>query len=300
MNVLITGATGFVGTYIVQELLARGHGARCLSRHETDLPVGATWVQGDISDPQTLKNVFEDVEAVIHLVGIIEEHPSRGVTFEAIHVDGTRNVVKAARDAGIDTFIHMSANGADPDGESRYQTTKYRAEQIVKEAGFAHWTIFRPSLVFGRPREDQPEFCSQLVRTLLRPFPVWPVFGDGRYEMQPVAVEDVAQVFVDALDRAEAHGTIFCVAGPERHEYMEILRRIADGAGIKVRPMIHQPIALVKPAVRLLGGTLLPITIDQLTMLLGGNTCDPSKLVETFDLDLTPFTSENLAYLKDA
>ncbi|NNF03523.1 MAG: complex I NDUFA9 subunit family protein [Rhodothermales bacterium] len=302
MNVLVTGATGFVGRYILEELLARGHSVRGLARSIPDDSAGHSdieIVRGDITDPGSLTGAFDGMDAVVHLVGIIDEHPSKGVTFERIHEHGTHHVVQAARAAGIDTFIHMSANGADPNGESAYQTSKFAAEEIVRGAGFKHWTVFRPALVFGRPLPGQPEFCTRLYRTLLRPFPVWPVFGDGKYRLQPVAVEDVASVFVQALDRPGTAGKTYGVAGPESFEYVEILRRIARGAGLSVRPMIHQPLWLVRPVVGLLGGSLLPISEDQLTMLVSGNTCDISAMMEDFDVEPLPFTEENLSYVAD-
>lgn len=302
MNVLLTGATGFVGRYIMAELLKRGHSVRGMARSASQVADELSdieMVEGDVTDPASLAGAFGGMDAVIHLVGIIDEHPSKGVTFERVHVEGTRNVVQAARGAGVDTFIHMSANGADPNGESAYQTTKFAAEEIVRGAGFDHWTIFRPALVFGRPLPGQPEFCTRLYRTLLRPFPVWPVFGDGTYRLQPVAVEDVASVFAQAVDNPRAAGRTYCVAGPEAFEYVEILRRIARGAGMSVRPMIHQPLWLVRPVVSLLGGTLLPISEDQFVMLVTGNTCDESAMMADFDLEPISFTEQNLSYVSD-
>ena len=300
MNVLLTGATGFVGRYIMSELLRRGHSVRGMARsvsEEADDLSDVDMREGDITDPASFGTSFDGIDVVIHLVGIIDEHPSKGVTFERVHVHGTRNVVDAAVKAGVGTFIHMSANGADPDGASAYQTTKFAAEEIVRGAGFDHFTIFRPALVFGRPLPGQPEFCTRLYRTLLRPFPVWPVFGDGTYRLQPVAVENVASVFAQALERPETAGRTYCVAGPEEFEYVEILRRIARGAGMSVRPMIHQPLWLVRPVVGLLGGTLLPISEDQFIMLITGNTCDETAMMEDFDVDPIPFTEENLSYV---
>lgn len=303
MKVLLTGATGFVGRYILSELLNRGHTVRGLARSvaadEADALTDIEMVEGDITDPASMRGAFDGIDAVIHLVGIIDEHPSKGITFDRIHREGTLHVVQAAREAGIGKFVLMSANGADPDGDSGYQTTKYAAEEIVRGAGFEHWTIFRPALVFGRPLPGQPEFCSRLYRTLLRPFPVWPVFGDGTYRLQPVAVENVAEVFAQALERPHTAGRTYCVAGPDEFEYVEILRRIARGAGLSIRPMIHQPLWLVRPLVGLIGGTLLPISEDQLEMLVTGNTCDESAMMEDFDVDPISFTAENLSYVSD-
>jgi NADH dehydrogenase len=257
------------------------------------------WTYGDVLKPGTLTDAMHGVDAVVHLVGIIDEKPSKGITFDAIHRAGTENVVRAARDAGVRAYVQMSANGARPDGVSDYQTSKWHAEQAVAAAGFAHWVIMRPSLVFGKPSGDQEEFCTRLVSTLLRPFPIWPIFGDGTYEMQPVAVENVARAFARAVDEPRAHGRTFCIAGPEPFAYTELLRRMAAGAGLSVKPMIRQPAALMEPIVTLFGGWLLPISIDQFRMLLDGNTCDPSEYVDTFGIEPIPFTPATLSYLRD-
>ncbi len=301
MRVLVSGGTGFVGQYIVNHLLDAGHSVRSLVRTPIDgrLPESVEQIQGDVLKPASLAAAVADMDAVIHLVGIIEEKPSKGITFDALHRQATKNLVGAAREAGVGTWIQMSANGARKDGVSGYQTSKWKAEEIVKEAGFAHWTIFRPSLVFGKPSDGVPEFASQLVNDLIKPLPVWPIFGDGAFAMQPVHIDDVAKAFVSALTSEAAQGQTYCLSGPEAVPFKDILRRIASGAGVRHRPMIPQPLWLMRPVVSILGGILLPISSDQLEMLVEGNTCDGSAAAEDFELAMTPFNADTLSYLKD-
>lgn len=299
MNVLVTGGTGFVGRHVVSALLETGHSVRCLVRPSStsSLPQSVDQVAGDVLQPESLAAAVAGMDAVIHLVGIIDEHPTRGITFDALHRQATQNMAQAARSAGIRTWIQMSANGARKDGVSGYQTSKWAAEQIVAGAGFDHWVILRPSLVFGPPADHQPEFATQLVRNLIRPFPIWPVFGDGSYAMQPIHVHDVAHAFVSALQLESAHGKTFCLGGDEAFPFTEILKRIASGAGIRHKPMIFQPLWLMRPVVGLLGGVVLPISTDQLEMLVEGNTCDASEALALFGIKPKPFNAESLSYL---
>lgn len=303
MRVFLTGASGYVGSYVLRALVENGHTARCLVRDSgEDLVVDGENVEpvvGDLLDPTSYEKTLADCEAVIHLVGLLEEKPSRGVTYERIHVTGTKHVVEAARESGIERFIHMSANGARPSGGTAYQRTKWKAEQIVQETGFNHWTIMRPSILFGRPDPGRPEFASRLLADLIRPFPILPVFGDGTYAMQPVHVTEVAASFVQALTREHVSGQRYVVAGPDRMPYVEVLDRIARGAGLDPKPKLHLPMPLARLVVSTVGRLgLLPITPVQFEMLIEGNTGDAISFYRDFDLSPTSFTPENLQYLQ--
>jgi len=310
MRVALTGATGYVGSYVIRALLRRGHTPRCLVRgpgpapaaQDTDLAVQDDAIEiasGDVTDPGSLDGAFADCDAVIHLVGIIEEKRAKGVTFERLHVGGTRHVVEAAQAAGIDRFLHMSANGARAENATDYQRTKWEAEQIMKNAGFAHWSIFRPALLFGKPDPGRPEFSSRLLADLVRPFPVLPVFGDGQYELQPVHVTEVAAAFVQALTTDAAHEQTYVVAGPDRFSYVEVLDRIAQGAGLAPKPKVHVPLAVARLGVYTAGRVgLLPISPAQFEMLVEGNTGDETAFYRDFDLSPTAYTVENLQYLQ--
>ncbi len=303
MHIFLTGATGFVGSYILRELIAQGHTARCLLRNP-DAPLdveddAVERIKGDVTQPKSFAGTMRGCDGVIHLVGIIDEQPSKGITFEAIHDQGARHVVDEALDAEVERFVLMSANGARSGGVSRYQTTKWKAEATVREAGFGHWCILRPSLVFGDPGPDRPEFCTRLVEQLIKPFPILPLFGDGKYQMQPISVEEVAAAFVQALTLEAANGQTYCVAGQDAYPYTDILDRITRGFGLEPKPKIPSPIWLVRPAVQTLGAWgLLPISPDQFEMLIEGNTCNSEAFYRDFDVIYKPFTPENLAYVK--
>ncbi|NND71240.1 MAG: NAD(P)H-binding protein [Rhodothermales bacterium] len=302
MRVLVTGGTGFFGSYLVPQLIEDGHAVTCLVRDEKSrdvLPDGVGIHKGDVLKPETLSGMFDDIDAAIHLVGIIEEKKSAGITFERLHVDATRNVAEAAASAGVSRFILMSANGARENGVSPYQTTKWRAEQIIKNGNFESWTIFRPSFLFGDPGNDNPEFVTQIANSLIVPFPILPVFGSGDYKLQPVAVEDVALAFSSALVNEAARNRSYIAVGKESFRYTEILDIITRSCGLTEKKKIHQPIFLARIAVNTIGRIgLLPISPDQFEMLIEGNSGNPTAFHNDFNLDGIPFSVDNLQYVQ--
>lgn len=284
MQVFLTGASGYVGTAVLDHLLARGHTVTALThRRPPGQREGVTHVRGDIRDPASLARAMAGCEAVVHLVGIIVERPRRGITFDQIHVEGTRNVINAAQQAGIRRYLHMSALGARAGAPARYHQTKWAAEEAVRASGL-DWTIFRPSLVAGPGNE-----VIKMLAGVLRFAPAFPIFGDGRYQMQPVPLEIVAEAFAQALRRPETAGRTFDVAGRERLTYSEMLRTIAGLLGR--RPLFfHLPEGLMRavvPVMQHLPG--FPLTKEQLTMLLEGNTCDEKAFLDAFGFDPIPF-----------
>lgn len=283
MKVFLTGGTGFVGSELLRQLVAAGHEVRVLVRRgsEGKLAAGSgveVW-HGDATDPATLVGAMAGCDAVIHLVGIIREFPAKGITFERLHVEATGNVLAAARDQGVQRYLHMSANGTGPGGATAYHRSKWAAEQAVR-ASDRDWTIFRPSLIFGKGGE----FVTMLA-DLIRKLPVVPVIGDGQYRMQPVAVEQVAESFVKALAMPETVGQTYQLGGSESYSYDEILDLTGKAIGREPVTKLHQPLLMVKPMIKLMEhADHFPITSDQLEMLLAGNVCDTGSWASTFGI----------------
>ena len=300
MRIFITGGTGFLGQYVVAALRSAGHHLRCLVRTsaapEPLNNAGVEWVKGDVLGP--LESLMDGCQGVVHLVGIIRENPRRQITFDRLHTQATRHVVQAAQTAGVSHMVHISANGASANGKTPYQTTKWHAEESVRQSKLAHWCILRPGLIFGDPGPSRDEFCSLLARQLIRPLPVTPIFGNGRYAFQPVHVNEVAQAAAQALEMDAANGrTIVCV-GRQRLTYVQIVDSITRALSMAPRPKMHLPLWLIQPALRA-GGNSLPITADQLTMLLEGNCGDAAEFYDSFMLEEHGFGPDNLAYLRN-
>ncbi|MBI1736354.1 MAG: complex I NDUFA9 subunit family protein [Candidatus Rokubacteria bacterium] len=284
-RVFVTGATGFVGRSIIHALRTEGYTVRCLVRRgsERDLHgFGAIErVEGDVMAPDSLAPAISGCDTAIHLVGIIREYPSRRVTFDRVHVDGTVNVLAAAAGAGVRRFLHMSALGTRPGARSRYHQTKWAAEEAVRDSALP-WTIFRPSIIYGRG----DEFVSMLAG-MVRRLPVVPVIGDGTHRVQPIPVEQVADGFVRAIDAPAAIKQTFEVGGPDAVSIVQLLDEIGAALGRRRVLKAHVPLGLMRVMSRLFHRVpSFPITPDQLLMLEENSTCDPTAFFTT--LGLTP------------
>jgi len=280
MNVLVSGGSGFVGREIVRQLVAAGHRVRVLSRGFCRLDPAVRSVRGSVLDPASLPEACAGCDAVVHLVGIISE--IGGQTFERVHVDGTRNILAAARAAGVPRFIHMSALGTRPDAVARYHRTKWAAEESVRASGL-DWTLFRPSLVFG-----PGDHFVGLFERISRWSPVLPVMGDGQSLLQPVAVDEVARCFVGALAEPRSIGRNFDLCGSERLSFDAVLDAILAATGRR-RMKLHIPLPIARLQAAVMEVVFprvfrrpSPLNRDQLLMLSEDNVGDPVPASQMF------------------
>jgi len=286
-RVLVTGATGFVGHALLQRLCAAGHVVRCLVRRGSEAALrghGAiARIEGDVVTRRGLDEGMAGCDAVIHLVGIIREHPASGVTFERVHTQATLNVLAAARTAGIRRYVHMSALGTRSDAAARYHRTKWAAEEAVRTSGL-EWTIFRPSIIYGRG-----DGFVTLLASMVRRLPAVPVIGSGRQRLQPIPVEQVAAGFVSALDLPGTVKQTYEVGGPEAVTMVELLDAIGRALGRRRVRKMHVPLGAMRPMARALHRLPgFPVTPDQLLMLGEDSVCDARPFFEAFELEPIP------------
>ena len=306
MRVTIFGGTGYVGSYLVDALVAAGHRPVLLvrpgSEHKVEHADACDTVSGDVFDTPAVGRAIEGADAVIFNIGILREDPDSGITFQRMHFDAARQAIDGAVQAGARRFLLMSANGARADGTD-YQRSKLQAEEYLRATDL-EWTIFQPSVLFGDPR-GRMEFATQLKHDIVdSPLPA-PLFypgllptGAGEFAMSPVHVQDVAQAFVTALERPDTARQVFRLGGPAAVSWRGILHTIADAVG-KKKLMLPAPAWGVSFVAGLLERfPAFPITRDQIRMLLEGNTCPPDDLVK-LGIDPQPFDAGALTYLND-
>jgi uncharacterized protein YbjT (DUF2867 family) len=304
VKVSLIGGTGFVGTHLVEHLIAAGHQPRLLVRPgppRAAWPRGCQLVLGAVEEPAALAECLSGSDAVAYLIGILREDPARGVTFEALQFRGVERSIAAARTAGVRRFLLMSANGVRPDG-TPYQRTKYQAEEALMASGL-DWTIFRPSVIFGEPRGHM-EFCSQLKRDIidsLLPAPLFYSgllpFNAGAFELAPVSVNDVSAAFCHALVHPETIGQAYDLCGPRALSWREILATIAAACG-RSKLMLPAPAIAVQTVAAVLDRfPWFPITRDQITMLLESNVCGDDNGFKRLGMLPSPFDQAALSYL---
>jgi NADH dehydrogenase len=285
MKVLVTGGTGYVGRALADKLLKQGHDVRLLVRRKSayKVPTSSDYevFLGDVLDSHACLRAVDGCDAVVHLIGIIREYPKEGTTYVAMHTEATFNVLDATRRMGVERFVHMSALGARADAPSGYHKSKFEAESLVRDSKL-RWTIFRPSVIFGR----DSEFIQQMVDLVHRP--LVPIVDGGKSLLQPVSLENVTDSMSRTLMMPETQGRSFDVGGPDRMKFVDIVDRIAEHYKLHPNTMKISSV-FMKPVVRLLQRfDSFPLTLDQLVMLGEDNVCDTGEFMNVFgytDLD---------------
>jgi len=261
---LLTGATGLVGSTVLARLLAQGEQVRCLVRDPRRLGSQRVRVQialGDLTDPPSFRNALRGVHTVVHLAAAIRDQPSGSI--EELNGIATWRMVEAAERRGVERFVFFSALGASNHHRTRLGRAKAHAEKAVRESRL-QTIVFAPSIVYA-PGDPWLTLMERLAL-----LPVMPVTGSGRAEFQPIWSEDVADCVIAALGRpATAQHTRYELAGPDTLTHSEIVTT-ALRAWSRNRPLAHIPTPFVSRGLRLLAlamGTRTPATWDEAELL---------------------------------
>jgi uncharacterized protein YbjT (DUF2867 family) len=241
---LLTGATGLVGSAVLRRLVAEGAEVRCLVRNPRRLGAQRVRVQialGDLTDPPSFRNALRGVHTVVHLAAAIRDQP-RG-SIEELNGIATWRMVEAAERSGAERFVFFSALGASTHQRARFLRAKALAEQAVRESQLRS-TVFAPSIVYA-PGDP---WLTLLERLAL--LPLMPVSGRGRAVYEPIWVEDVAACVIASLNEPDGDER-YELAGPERLSYDDIARTVLDAMNRR-RPLLHVPTPIVSRALRLL------------------------------------------------
>jgi len=285
--ILLTGGTGFVGGHVLKALRASGRPVRCLVRDPSKVDLDCELVQGDMTDVASLKQAVEGVDTVVHLVAIRQGKKEQ---FERVMSQGTRDLLAAAKEAGVGRFVLMSALGTSEESKDLvpYYGAKWEMEQAVEGAGIPY-VIFRPSFVFAGDGGILPTFAK-----LARLAPVTPITGPGTQRIQPIWADDVGAYFDKAVDLDAAANRTFELGGPDVVSWNEFWDRLKKTRGIK-RPSVHVPMGLMRMNAlvteRLPGN--IPLTRDLLKMLEhGDNVATNDDAEQTFRLPLVPLDEQ--------
>jgi UDP-glucose 4-epimerase len=261
MNVLVTGATGFIGQHLVKRLIQEGHTVRCLIRDAEKAKrvlgnKGVEYVVGDITEKETLRNACDNISIVYHLAAIMgHDLPSKSAfdKFRRVNTDGTRNISESCIESGIDKFIYVSSTAAmgllkdkvvneetPCNPFTPYQVSKYEGELIVRELTADHGfpgIVLRPSMVYGIGFKGDFLTIAKVVKT-----GVFPKIGFGRNLSPALYIDDLVACISKAKDRAIV-GQTYIISSEESYELERVVRIISEALNVKVR-MVFVPKAL--------------------------------------------------------
>lgn len=278
MRIVLLGATGFLGHYVLPALSGRGHECLALTRYrpgcrELGVLPRVSVVQNRKFDLESLAPYFEGADAAVNMVGILNEPGRKGKGFHQAHVELTQTMLDVCREAGVHRFIQVSSLGAGQ-GTSHYLTSKGEAENLVRSADHVDATIIRPSVIFGRGDSFFNRFAA-----LLKIAPALPLACPNA-RMQPVWAGDIAELIARVIDDKSAYGRSLDAVGPAEYSLRELVEFAAKAAGLERRVIgLPDPLARLQAALMdFVPGK--PFSSDNYRSLQTPNTSDENGLLE--------------------
>lgn len=276
MRVAITGATGFIGSHLTTRLTGEGHEVVRIARR-------------DLYDVDQLTTVFAGCGVVAHCAGVNREIGDQ--TFGRVHIEGTRNVVDAARNAGVEKIVFVSFLRARPGCGSPYHESKWEAEEIVRNSGL-DYTVIKAGIVYGRG-DHMLDHLSHALHT----FPVFGLVGLKERSIRPLAIEDLVHVMRAALVDRRMKRQSIALLGPEEIYLREAVRRVAEVVG-KQPVMIPMPVVCHELMAHMFERFMkVPLTSLAQIRILSEGVVEPGSPVVPVPYDLVPtrrFTTEQI------
>jgi len=296
--VVITGASGLVGTHLCRQLVEGGWKVRAIVRdaEKAAMRLGHLKLEirvGDIRDAVSMKSVLADAGGLVHLAAIAIE--KSGESYEAINTDSTAILLDAARASQVDRLVYMSQNGASSTSRYRFLRSKGVAENMVTSST-AKWTVLKPSVIFG-PEDEFVNVLARLVR--LSPL-VFPLPGGGVARFQPIAVDDVARAVVKCLEDSATVRETYLLGGPVPLTLRQMTERILVAMHAK-RKLISVPVSALRPLIAAAEKMLPrpPVTTGLLDLLDIDNVVPENDLTTRLGIHPVPFAPEELLYLRE-
>ncbi len=296
MRIAITGGTGFVGRHLAGDLAAKGHEVVLIARGKDlrDESIyklgGASFFSSDLSDAQELRRAFSGCKAVAHCAGINREIGAQ--TYQRVHVEGTKHVVEAARQAGVRKIVLLSFLRARPNCGSAYHESKWAAEEIVR-ASCLDYTIFKAGVIYGRG-DHMLDHLSHALYT----FPVFGLVGMKEKPIRPLAAEELVTAIIASFEDARLSNKTVSITGPEEIPLGEAVRRV--GQVIGRNPLyLPMPIAIQKIIAWVAERTMkIPLlSLAQLKILSEG-IVEALPACDAIPDDLTPTTRFTAAQIQ--
>jgi uncharacterized protein YbjT (DUF2867 family)/predicted DCC family thiol-disulfide oxidoreductase YuxK len=288
VRVAITGGSGFVGGHLAQKLSAGGHEAVLLARGIDQRPwarevralPGVSSIQVSVGDERGLAKAFEGCHAVAHCAGINREIGSQ--TYEAVHVRGTANVVRAAEESGVGRLAVVSFLRSRPDCGSAYHESKWEAEEIIRGSK-CDWTVLKPGMMFGRG-DHMLDHLSHALYT----FPIF--LGIGNRRVRPLAVDDFVRVLMATLVEGRLTNQTVGIVGPTEIGFDDAARLVSEVIG-KRRLFVRMPLAFHYALARVAERSMtVPLIATAQVQILREEVIEPLRVSDTLPADLSPST----------
>lgn len=257
--ILITGSTGFIGSYLVRDL-SKNYILRCIIRKKKIEPTKNTELfYADILDKASLEKAFNGIKIVIHVAALTE---GKKEDILKTNIEGTRNLVELSKKYKIERFIFISSDSVLLKNKGPYAQSKEESEKIVIDSGL-NYTILRPNWVY----DDNGEKDLKQIIYFVKNFPIVPIIGNGYYKLQPVHIKDIVDATKKILESKESYNNIYSLGGSEEITFNEIVDEVSKKLSLK-RKKLHISttlLSILSPITKISKGRIKEIVQSKIT-----------------------------------